>query len=49
MPGYAGAFTDAQVVALVSYLRATYTDRPEWTDVDRQVRKVRQSFAQERE
>ncbi|MGZ5140710.1 MAG: c-type cytochrome [Burkholderiales bacterium] len=49
MPGYAGAFTDAQVVALVSYLRATYTDRPEWTDADREVRKVRQSFAQERE
>ncbi|MDB5921434.1 MAG: putative alcohol dehydrogenase cytochrome c subunit protein [Betaproteobacteria bacterium] len=46
MPGYAGAFTDAQVGALVSYLRATYTDRPEWTDVDRQVRKARQSFAE---
>jgi mono/diheme cytochrome c family protein len=49
MPGFSGAFTDAQLATLVSYLRATYTDRPAWPDVARDVRKVRESFAQARE
>jgi mono/diheme cytochrome c family protein len=46
MPGFYGAFNDEQVAAVVSYLRATYTDRPQWQDVEREVRKVRQSYAQ---
>ncbi|HEY0338816.1 MAG TPA: cytochrome c [Burkholderiales bacterium] len=49
MPGFYGAFNDEQVAAVVSYLRATYTDRPQWQDVEREVRKVRQSYAQGRE
>jgi mono/diheme cytochrome c family protein len=49
MPGFYGAFTDEQVAALVSYLRASYTDRPQWQDVEREVRKVRQSYAGRRE
>jgi mono/diheme cytochrome c family protein len=49
MPGFYGAFTDEQVAALVSYLRASYTDRPQWTDIAREVRNVRQSYAQARE
>jgi mono/diheme cytochrome c family protein len=49
MPGYTGALTDSQVAAIVTYLRASYTDRPEWPDVEREVRKVRQSFAQAKE
>jgi mono/diheme cytochrome c family protein len=47
MPGFSGAFTDAQVATLVAYLRASYSDRPAWPDVEREVRKVRQQLAQE--
>jgi mono/diheme cytochrome c family protein len=47
MPGYSGAFTDSQVAAIASYLRATYTDRPAWKDVEREVRKQRQQLARE--
>jgi mono/diheme cytochrome c family protein len=49
MPGFAGAYTDEQVASLASYLRASYTDRPAWPNVEREVRRVRQSFAQARE
>jgi mono/diheme cytochrome c family protein len=45
MPGFSGALTDDQIASLASYLRATYTDRPEWSNVKREVRKVRQSLA----
>jgi mono/diheme cytochrome c family protein len=47
MPGYSGAFTDAQVAAIATYLRAAYTDRPAWKDVEREVRKQRQQLARE--
>ena len=46
MPGFAGALTDEQVAAVVAYLRATYTDRPAWTHVDREVRKAKQRLAE---
>jgi mono/diheme cytochrome c family protein len=45
MPGFSGAFTDEQVASLATYLRATYSDRPEWSNVKREVGKVRQSLA----
>jgi nicotinate dehydrogenase subunit B len=45
MPGFAGALTDDQVASVVTYLRATYTDRPAWTNVDREVRKAKQRVA----
>jgi len=45
MPGFAGALTDDQVAGLVTYLRATYTDRPAWPNVDREVREARQQLA----
>lgn len=47
MPGFAGAYTDAQVAALASYLRVTYTDRPAWKNLEREVRKVRRQVAGE--
>jgi mono/diheme cytochrome c family protein len=47
MPGFAAAYTDTQVASLASYLRATYTDRPAWKNVEREVRKVRQRLATE--
>jgi nicotinate dehydrogenase subunit B len=45
MPGFAGALTDEQVAAVVTYLRATYTDRPAWPNVDREVRSAKQRLA----
>ena len=48
MPGYYGALTDEQVAALVIYLRAAYTDRPAWSNVDREVRRARQQIAKDR-
>ncbi|HSC22986.1 MAG TPA: cytochrome c [Casimicrobiaceae bacterium] len=33
MPGFAGALTDRQVVAVVEYMRARFSDGPRWTDV----------------
>jgi mono/diheme cytochrome c family protein len=33
MPGFAGALTDRQVVAVVAYLRARFSDGPRWTDI----------------
>lgn len=47
MPGFSGAYTDAQVAALANYLRAAYTDRPQWRDVEREVRKVRKQLARD--
>ena len=47
MPGYAGAYTDAQVAAIAAYVRASYTDRPEWKNLEREVRKVRAQLAKE--
>jgi mono/diheme cytochrome c family protein len=45
MPGYAGALTERQLEALIAYLRADFTDRPAWQNVDGEIRRVRQSFA----
>ncbi len=41
MPAYADMLTDAQVAALASYLRATYTGKPPWNDVASAVAKAR--------
>jgi mono/diheme cytochrome c family protein len=42
MPGFDGALTDRQVAELVAYLRATFSDRPAWSGVPDQLRKLRQ-------
>jgi mono/diheme cytochrome c family protein len=47
MPGYAGALTDAQLEALIAYLRFEFTDRPAWETVARDIRRVRKSFAED--
>jgi mono/diheme cytochrome c family protein len=41
MPGFSDAMTDEQVAALVTYLRAHFTDQPTWNDVDDYVRRAR--------
>jgi mono/diheme cytochrome c family protein len=43
MPRFDGAFTDAQLAALLAYLRAHYSDAPAWTDLETRVRDIRRS------
>jgi mono/diheme cytochrome c family protein len=40
MPGFAGALTDAQVVALLQYLRTEVARKPPWPQLDEQVRAI---------
>jgi mono/diheme cytochrome c family protein len=47
MPAFAASLTDAQVAALATYVRARFSDKPAWTDVDEQVRHARQEAMQE--
>jgi mono/diheme cytochrome c family protein len=41
MPSFASALTDAQVAGLADYLRATYSDKPAWSDLPAEVAKAR--------
>ena len=41
MPGFAGSLDDAQVTALLAYLRHQAADAPPWPDLASQVRKTR--------
>jgi mono/diheme cytochrome c family protein len=41
MPGFADAMTDKQVTALVTYMRATFSDQPPWRNVEDRVRAAR--------
>jgi mono/diheme cytochrome c family protein len=41
MPGFAGVLNDQQVAALVAYMRATFSDKPAWSDVEAIVAKIR--------
>ena len=41
MPGFAGAFTDQQVAALLGYMRARFSTQPAWNDLPDRVRRVR--------
>jgi len=43
MPGFADTLADAQVAALMSYLRNTFSNRPAWSDLEGTVRGVRRS------
>lgn len=46
MPAFAGVLKDAQIASVVQYVRARYTDQPQWTDVKSQIAKARQEGAQ---
>jgi mono/diheme cytochrome c family protein len=41
MPAYAGALSDAQIETLVHWLRASLTDKPAWTGVDKLIAESR--------
>jgi mono/diheme cytochrome c family protein len=43
MPRFEGAFTDAQLAALLRYLRAQHSGTPPWSDLESRIRAVRQS------
>ena len=42
MPGFAASLTDSQVGAVLGYLRARFTDRPGWPNLDDQVKHIRE-------
>lgn len=39
MPGFAGTFTDDQMVSLITYIRSTFSNQPPWREVESQVHK----------
>ena len=43
MPHFGDAFTDAQLAALLGYLRAHYSAAPAWTDLETRVHDIRHS------
>lgn len=43
MPGFAAVMTDSQLVALARYLRAHFTDKEPWQDVEQSLRAARRS------
>jgi len=45
MPGFANALTHAQIVAVVEYMRARFSDRAPWTDVSATLREIEQDEA----
>ncbi len=46
MPGFDRMLSDAQIAALVQYVRARYSDQPQWTDVAAEIAKARQEGTQ---
>lgn len=46
MPGFDGALSDAQIVELVSWMRARFTRKEPWRDVEAVVRKARRHGAE---
>ncbi len=44
MPGFAHAFTDADIARLAAYLRRTRTDLPPWTDLESKVAAIRKQM-----
>jgi mono/diheme cytochrome c family protein len=41
MPGFGATLTDAQIVALTSYLRSRFSAKPAWIDIPAQLREAR--------
>ncbi len=42
MPAFDGILTDTQIAEVAQYVRARYTDRPQWTDAPQELAKARQ-------
>ena len=43
MPGFAASMTDAQASALLSYLRARFSNQPPWSGVEKTVQDARRA------
>lgn len=43
MPGFAASLNDRQIAALAAYLRARFTNKPDWKDIDKTVREARRA------
>jgi mono/diheme cytochrome c family protein len=41
MPGFTGALNDQQLAVLLSYVRSEFSDRPPWTDIEKDIRDAR--------
>jgi len=41
MPGFSDTLTDSQVIALAQYMRTRFAQKPAWTNVSDQLRKIR--------
>lgn len=41
MPGFAGALTDVQIVALAGYVRSRFSDKPPWTGLAEALQQIR--------
>ena len=41
MPGFSTALTDAQIVALATYVRGHFSDKPQWTGIDARLAQAR--------
>jgi mono/diheme cytochrome c family protein len=48
MPGFARAFTDADIARIAAYLRRTRTNLPPWIDLDNKITAVRQQMSASR-
>ncbi len=43
MPGFAASMSDAQIAALLNYLRSRFSSQPAWTDVESIVAEARRT------
>ena len=43
MPGFAASMSDAQIAALLNYLRSRFSNQPAWTDVEKIVAEARRT------
>jgi mono/diheme cytochrome c family protein len=41
MPGFAATLTDRQLADLLAYVRARFSDKPPWSDLDKDIRQAR--------
>jgi mono/diheme cytochrome c family protein len=41
MPGFSGALTDSQIVALAGYMRSHFSDKPQWTGIEARLAQAR--------
>jgi mono/diheme cytochrome c family protein len=42
MPAFDGILTDTQIADITQYIRARYTNQPQWADIKSEVTKARQ-------